>query len=150
MKCPARRARISRDITKFLHIDRNDDDLTLRLHTMAKHPRKRQKTSKASECDTNGPNKSVRLEMLLDDESKDDEERRLESLLFGVKYVPREGRKGKMKENSDDEYESDEDLEEEGGRGLQHLMDQDVRQKFAMRLYIDIDYFLLFFPVVLC
>lgn len=69
--------------------------------------------------------------MLLDDESKDDEERRLESLLFGVKYVPREGRKGKMKETSDDEYETGEELEEEGGRGLQHLMDQDVRPKFV-------------------
>ena len=97
---------------------------------MAKHPRKKQKTSKASEYDTTGPNKTARLEMLLDDESKDDEERRLESLLFGVKYVPREGGKGKMKENSDDEYEPEEDVEEEGGRGLQHLMDQDVRSKF--------------------
>lgn len=76
--------------------------------------------------------------MLLDDESKDDEERRLESLLFGVKYVPREGGKGKMKENSDDEYESDEDLEEEGGRGLQHLMDQDVRSK-SVCIHIEID-----------
>jgi len=98
---------------------------------MAKHPRKRQKTSKASECDTTGQNKTARLKTLLDDESKDDEERRLESLLFGVKYVPREEGKGKMKENSDDEHESDEDSEEEGGRGLQHLMDQDVRQKFV-------------------
>ncbi|KIM47345.1 hypothetical protein M413DRAFT_440781 [Hebeloma cylindrosporum] len=90
---------------------------------MAKHPRKRQKTSKGSEHDKSGPNKAARLELLLDDETKDDEERKLESLLFGVKYVPREGGKGKMKQTSD--YEG-EDSEEEGGRELQHLMDQDL------------------------
>jgi len=70
--------------------------------------------------------------MLLDEESKDDEERRLESLLFGVKYVPREGGKGKMKDTSDDEDHPAEDSEEEGGRSLQHLMDQDVCSKFVV------------------
>ena len=68
--------------------------------------------------------------MLLDEESKDDEERRLESLLFGVKYVPRERGKGKMKDTSDEECEQVEDTEEESSRGLKHLMDQEVRSKF--------------------
>ena len=58
--------------------------------------------------------------MLLDEESKDDEERRLESLLFGVKYVP----KGEDI-NINHEGLSDE-VDAQGGRGLQHLLDQDV------------------------
>jgi len=95
---------------------------------MAKHPRKRQKASKD---DNPHPNKTARLEMLLDDESKDDEERRLESMLFGVKYVPRERGKGKATDISDEDYEQVEDVEEESGRGLQHLMDQEVRSKFV-------------------
>ena len=98
---------------------------------MVKHPRKRQKTSQGSEFDNAGRNKTARLEMLLDEESKDDEERRLESLLFGVKYVSREKGKGKMEDTSDEEYEQPEDVEAESGRGLQHLMDQDVCPKFC-------------------
>ncbi|KAF7375119.1 Methyltransf-2 domain-containing protein [Mycena sanguinolenta] len=46
---------------------------------MSKHPRKRQKT-------TNDASSIQRA--LLDDSSKDDEERRLENLLFGTKFVP--------------------------------------------------------------
>jgi U3 small nucleolar RNA-associated protein 18 len=46
---------------------------------MPKHPRKRQKTT----------NDSYDVQRaLVDDSSKDDEERRLESLLFGTKFVP--------------------------------------------------------------
>ena len=71
------------------------------------------------------PSKAARLDLLLDDESKDDEERRLESMLFGVKYVPSEKGKGKMKSTSVEEDEEMDDLEGEG-RGLQHLLDQDV------------------------
>jgi len=66
--------------------------------------------------------------MLLDEESKDDEERRLESLLFGVKYVPKGEDKGKHKDltmNHDDDGGFDE-MDDQGGRGLQHLLDQDV------------------------
>jgi U3 small nucleolar RNA-associated protein 18 len=98
---------------------------------MAKHPRKRQKTSKGSEYENSHPNKTARLGMLLDDESKDDEERRLESLLFGVKYVPREKGKEKMKDSSDEDEQA-EDVEEESGRGLQHLLDQDVCLKLFL------------------
>ena len=63
--------------------------------------------------------------MLMDDESKDDEERRLESLLFGVKYVPKG--KGKMDSGSDTEDEGSGDDDDDGARGMQHLLDQDVR-----------------------
>ncbi|KAJ6570248.1 WD40-repeat-containing domain protein [Mycena vulgaris] len=47
---------------------------------MPKHPRKRQKTAEDSS--------SATQKALIDDASKDDEERRLESLLFGTKFVP--------------------------------------------------------------
>ena len=59
--------------------------------------------------------------MLLDEESKDDEERRLESLLFGVKYTP------KGEDISINHDEDSDEVDNQGGRGLQHLLDQDVR-----------------------
>ncbi|PPQ76039.1 hypothetical protein CVT26_005672, partial [Gymnopilus dilepis] len=92
---------------------------------MAKHPRKRQKKSHVTGTQDVLPLKAARLDLLLDDESKDDEERRLESMLFGVKYVPSEKGKGKMKSTSVEENEEMDDLEGEG-RGLQHLLDQDL------------------------
>lgn len=57
-------------------------------------PRKRQRTSKAREDGSHAEkplqSQAASLERLVDDESKDDEERRLESFLFGAKYVPKE------------------------------------------------------------
>ena len=87
--------------------------------TMAKHPRKRQKTHSSLPL---GDSNNARLEMLLDEESKDDEERRLESMLFGVKYIPRG--KGKGKEPDDGEEGGDASIF--GGRGMDHLLDNDV------------------------
>jgi U3 small nucleolar RNA-associated protein 18 len=87
---------------------------------MGKHPRKRQKTNASSMPLGDGDN--ARLEMLLDDESKDDEERRLESMLFGVKYVPR----GKGKSKEPDDGEEGGDALDFGGRGMDHLLDNDV------------------------
>ncbi|PPQ65608.1 hypothetical protein CVT24_011817 [Panaeolus cyanescens] len=81
---------------------------------MPRHARKRQKKEAA-------PTKAARLEMLMDDEAKDEEERRLESMLFGVRYEPKDKGKGK----DYDSAESDE-ADEEGGREMQHLMDQDL------------------------
>ncbi|KAF8880911.1 WD40-repeat-containing domain protein [Gymnopilus junonius] len=80
---------------------------------MAKHPRKRQKKTHEQGHDAVS-NKAARLDLLMDDESKDDEERRLETMLFGVKYVPKEKGKGKMRTTSDDEDEGVEALEGEG------------------------------------
>ncbi|PPQ68341.1 hypothetical protein CVT25_007590 [Psilocybe cyanescens] len=94
---------------------------------MVKHARKRQKTSQNKEHHDPVSNKAARLELLLDEESKDDEERRLESMLFGVKYVPKQKGKGKMLVTSDIKEDEDvDDAEEAGGRGMQHLMDQDL------------------------
>ncbi|KAJ3491152.1 hypothetical protein NLJ89_g11368 [Agrocybe chaxingu] len=92
---------------------------------MAKHARKRQKTSKASHHDHTASDKAARLEMLIDEESKDDEERMLESMLFGTKYTPREKGKGKLESSDEGEDDSD-DMEEDGGRGMQHLRDEDL------------------------
>lgn len=88
---------------------------------MANHRRKRQKTSDTQRF---GQNKEARLALLLDEESKDDEERQLESLLFGVKYEPRNRSAGAGAGDSANESERGE--REEGGRGMQHLLDQDV------------------------
>lgn len=78
---------------------------------MAKHGRKRQKTVQQEAVESSGPNP------LLDDASKDDEERRLESLLFGTPYVP---------QGSKHVIEIDDD-EDEPGKELQNLNDADVR-----------------------
>ena len=93
---------------------------------MPKNARKRQKVSNVTGdhgSERPIPNKAARLEMLLDEESKDDEERRLESLLFGVKYVP----KGEdLIINHDEDEGSSDEMDNQGGRGLQHLLDDDV------------------------
>jgi hypothetical protein len=77
---------------------------------MPKHPRKRQKTT----------NDSYDVQRaLVDDSSKDDEERRLESLLFGTKFVP-----------------SAQVLQDVGSKELQNLTDTDV-----INSYITPDFF---------
>ena len=76
---------------------------------MPKHPRKRQKTSNSHEKAVTSM-KAARLAKLLDDERKDDEERRLESMLFGVEYQPRAGSAEVLN-----------DSEEEDEREMQHV-----------------------------
>ncbi|CAK5268602.1 unnamed protein product [Mycena citricolor] len=66
---------------------------------MPKHPRKRQKTVDAS----------LELE-LLDDSQKDDEERRLENVLFGTKYVPAMATTGSVVESGEMKNLADMDL----------------------------------------
>ena len=61
---------------------------------------------------------------LLDDVAKDDEERRLESLLFGTKYVPAPSNEHVLL-LSDDEDEDEEPLG--GGTEFQAVADADVR-----------------------
>jgi U3 small nucleolar RNA-associated protein 18 len=112
---------------------------------MAKHPRKRQKTSKTSGNShetTSSRLKEERLAMIMDDENKDDEERRLESLLFGVKYRPRDGGKVKDSDESGDQ-EGDESSEEEDGEGggMRHLLDQDVCLLFSHFEFINFFFF---------
>ncbi|TFK38785.1 WD40-repeat-containing domain protein [Crucibulum laeve] len=87
---------------------------------MAKHPRKKQKIA-VTEVQLLG---SSALELLLDEASKDDEERRLEAMLFGTKYVPR-GDAKKAKGIIDME-EGDEGIEDGAGKEMQHLLDTDL------------------------
>ena len=100
---------------------------------MAKHPRKRQKLDNDDKPD----NKNKRREkaqrvplgtpLVVDNEAeKDDEERRLESMLFGTKFVPMDV-PGTELMASDDEGGALGEGEEEGTGQLQHLLDSDVR-----------------------
>jgi len=97
---------------------------------MEKHPRKRQKKSENTHGTLPSQTKEERLAMIMDDENKDDEERRLESLLFGVKYRPRDGGKVKDSDEAGDQ-ESDGSGEGGGGGGMRHLLDQDVCYYFT-------------------
>jgi U3 small nucleolar RNA-associated protein 18 len=63
---------------------------------------------------------------LTDDASKDDEERRLESLLFGVPFVPSEKNKHDILIASDEDVDGDEDELTQGGRELGNMLDTDV------------------------
>jgi U3 small nucleolar RNA-associated protein 18 len=91
-------------------------DLIFNTGTMAKHSRKRQKTSKgAKEIQPLGSR------LLTDDASRDDEERRLESLLFGTKFVPREKNELIVVDSDDEDIEI-----EGGGQEMNILMDTDV------------------------
>ncbi|KIJ21374.1 hypothetical protein PAXINDRAFT_104411 [Paxillus involutus ATCC 200175] len=90
---------------------------------MVKHPRKRQKTSQAEKVQPLGTNTFVH------DTSKDDEERRLESMLFGVPYVPSEKKKGTGRENDADlvVISGDEDGIEGGNlKELENMLDSDL------------------------
>jgi U3 small nucleolar RNA-associated protein 18 len=85
---------------------------------MGKYARKKQKTGKAtSEVEPLGTRVS-----LTDDASKDDEERRLESLLFGTHFVPSGIENADVLVLSDGE----EDFMEETGKELEHMEDTDV------------------------
>lgn len=85
---------------------------------MVKNSRKRQKTDKIQHERVPLGAKAA----LLDDASKDDEERRLENLLFGVPYAA--GKSGKeILVVSDEEGD---DAQFEGGREFENLLDSDV------------------------
>ncbi|TFY60977.1 hypothetical protein EVJ58_g4796 [Rhodofomes roseus] len=92
---------------------------------MAKHPRKKQRTAKAS-GDAPGPANVQPLGSkvsLLDDSSKDDEERRLESMLFGTAYDPSSSKgKGVLVVSDED----DEDVDQRGEKELQNMLDTDL------------------------
>ncbi|KAF6749586.1 hypothetical protein DFP72DRAFT_1142338 [Ephemerocybe angulata] len=88
---------------------------------MVRHAKMKQKTSKTTALNVHVT--SARL----DDSTKDDEERRLESVLFGVKYAP--GGNGKGKEKAielDDEDEEEITAQADGGRTVAHLEDADL------------------------
>lgn len=84
-----------------------------------KHGRKRQKLAQDVE-DAYDP--------LEDDTAKDDEERRLESLLFGKKFTPRAQNDELVIQIDDDEDEEDEG---DAGGALRNLLDTDVSSLFG-------------------
>ncbi|KAH7906953.1 WD40-repeat-containing domain protein [Hygrophoropsis aurantiaca] len=89
---------------------------------MAKHTRKRQKTTKL----THEPAQPAPLgaqTALTDEASKDDEERRLESMLFGVPFVPSGKHSKEVVIASDDDADMDAG---EGGKELENLLDSDL------------------------
>ena len=115
---------------------------------MAKHPKKRQrldsgslpatKTSGSSLEKTSQKQKvkpliqplgsEATLARLLDEESKDDEERKLESMLFGVPYIPSGNIGSSMHAaESDLVFDIDKDKQDDdGGRPMAGLLDSDV------------------------
>ncbi|KIK65860.1 hypothetical protein GYMLUDRAFT_38337 [Collybiopsis luxurians FD-317 M1] len=91
---------------------------------MPKHSRKRQKLSN----DDGNDNDNSPHPLLNDDSTKDDEERRLESLLFGTKYIP-SGLSNEYLEHPENEgAEDDEEGDEVDGNGrvFQNLLDNDL------------------------
>lgn len=90
---------------------------------MGKQSRKRQKTSREENIQPLGSN------TLVDDTNKDDEERRLESMLFGVPYVPSEKSKGKRR--GDDAgivtpFDTGDGAAEGNLKELENMLDSDV------------------------
>ena len=86
-----------------------------------KHNHKRQKTGKSTVADVQ-PLGSRTATSLLDNSEKDDEERRLESMLFGTPYVPASR---KDVHTRDILVVSDEEQEEDGDE-LRTVLDKDV------------------------
>ena len=92
---------------------------------MAKHPRKKQRTAAKSLEDTSGipdvqPLGSAKS--LLGSSTKDDEERRLESMLFGTAYGSASGKEEEVIAASVEE----EDIDQAGEKELQNMLDTDV------------------------
>jgi len=87
---------------------------------MGKHPRKKQKTLKGAAVVQPLGAKNPNANLLTDDAEKDDEERRLESILFGTKFVPRDA------EGAAEEEHGEDDEDEWGRQEMGNLMDADV------------------------
>lgn len=122
------------------------------IEEMAKHPKKKQRLDPSSSTSAPKSGTSLKrsqkrkekplvqplgseatLAKLLDEDSKDDEERRLESMLFGIPYIPsarssssRRIADGGLVFDIDDEDEENDDEGEDGGRPMAGLSDSDV------------------------
>lgn len=97
---------------------------------MGKHPRKKQKTLKEAAAVQPLGAKNPNVDLLTDDANKDDEERRLESMLFGTKFVPRDA------EGIAEEERSEDDEDEWGGQEMGNLMDADVSFFLIARIMV--------------
>jgi len=104
-----------------------------------KHSRKRQKTGKRLSSksksklvvldDDGGREPLGSSKRVWEDEDKDDEERRLESVLFGKPYIPSsKGRAGGESDEEDEGMPEDVDL---AGNEFANLMDSEVRHTHA-------------------
>ncbi|TFK48043.1 WD40 repeat-like protein [Heliocybe sulcata] len=88
---------------------------------MGKHARKRQRTGQAHHEESQPLGSVISV---FDNSAKDDEERRLESMLFGTPYLPAKKPERNVLAVSDDE---EKDVRQEGGgRELEHLLDTDL------------------------
>ena len=105
-------------LTKKYHLSNTCPFLNL---NMGKHSRKRQKVENSAQELVQPLGTRVSLS---DDATKDDEERRLESLLFGVPFVPRSGNDNKNTLVVSDGEDERDGLE--GGKELQNMLDTDV------------------------
>lgn len=85
------------------------------LAQMARHARKKQKLTQEKP-----KSQLLGIDSLTDDALKDDEERRLESMLFGTKFVPRD------RDNAVNAAEDGENVLEFTGNALNNLLDSDV------------------------
>ena len=99
---------------------------------MAKHPRKRQRKAEdaSGAAEAQPPLGSVKA--LLDNPEKDEEERQLESMLFGTAYEPSLGKGKGILVVSDEE----EDVDKAGEKELQNMLDTDVSTRL---LYQNLD-----------
>ena len=90
---------------------------------MAKHGHKRRKTDKQPANAAEPLGSRLTQPSLLDDVAKDDEERRLESILFGKAYISVSQNENILVVSDD---EADEDIEVDGAKELQNMLDSDV------------------------
>jgi U3 small nucleolar RNA-associated protein 18 len=104
---------------------------------MVKPAQNKRKTSKRRANEPRLPPAPLgSLNDLADEEGKDDEERRLESLLFGTPFVPAVKKNDKhvlivADDDDDDERDGDDDIldgpnGDDAGRELENMLDQDV------------------------
>lgn len=118
----------------------SSSSLVLIFSRMVKHPRKKQKTSQhGQEIAVQPLGSNIEL---TDDASKDDEERLLESQLFGVPYVPR----GDDKRNDSTTINNNQDDVVGLGKEMENLMDADVCSFFSRNFTLNSSCF----TVVLC
>ena len=94
------------------------------LGNMGKRTSKRQKTRNAAQSEIQPLGSEGARPSLMDDASKDDEERRLESMLFGKAYVPASTNENILVLSDDEE---DAEVELDGETELHNMLDSDVR-----------------------
>ncbi|EIW86071.1 WD40 repeat-like protein [Coniophora puteana RWD-64-598 SS2] len=88
------------------------------------NPKKRQKLASDAKQSNTKP-RPLGMD-LTNDAAKDDEERRLESMLFGVPYTASGGPTMEITVDEDDEEEMEDTPDVQGGRELENMLDSDL------------------------